>query len=145
MGHGEKIWFLCRLRSIAAHRDNFVWRLSVCVSVCLYCSHTFLVVTHSYVLQATHAYLGMLPLFWNLWRMYRSGFSQIEMYSADLLCCYIIYRTCNWDLQLDVSFYVIQILNLYVSYNFYINHLFIPLQVFPHFTHVLNRYWILYS
>ena len=37
--------FLCRLRSIAAHRDNFVRRLSVrsSVSVC----HTFLVVTHS--------------------------------------------------------------------------------------------------
>ena len=50
--------FLCRLRSIAAHRDNFVRRLpcpSVCVCVCL-------VVTHSYVLHATHAILGMLPL-----------------------------------------------------------------------------------
>ena len=49
--------FLCRLQSIAAHRDHyhFVWRLSVCPSVCL-------VVTHSYVSQATHALLGMLPL-----------------------------------------------------------------------------------
>ena len=62
--------FLCRLRSIAAHRDHFVQRLSVrpsiclsaCLSVCLSGSHTFLVVTHSYVLQATHAFLGMLPL-----------------------------------------------------------------------------------
>ena len=27
------ISFLCRLRSIATHRDHFVWRLSVCLSV----------------------------------------------------------------------------------------------------------------
>ena len=31
-------------------------------SVCLSDSQTFLVVTHSYVSQATHAFLGMLPL-----------------------------------------------------------------------------------
>ena len=54
--------FLCRLRSIAAHRDHFVRRLSVCACVCLFDSHTFLIVTHSYVSQATHAFLGMLPL-----------------------------------------------------------------------------------
>ena len=53
-------WFLCRLRSIAAHRDHFVRRLSVCVSVRVSGSHTFLLVTHSYVLQATHAFFGML-------------------------------------------------------------------------------------
>ena len=29
----QVLWFLCRLRSIAAHRDNFVWRLSVRPSV----------------------------------------------------------------------------------------------------------------
>ena len=49
--------FLCRLRSIAAHRDHFGWHLSICPSislcVCLSDSHTFLVVTHSYVSQAT--------------------------------------------------------------------------------------------
>ena len=43
---------LCHLRSIAAHRDNFVRHLFVCVcmraSVCPVV--TFLVVTHSYVL-----------------------------------------------------------------------------------------------
>ena len=52
--------FLCRLRSIAppAHRDHFVRRLAVC----LYGSHTFLVVTHSYVSQVTHTFLGMLPV-----------------------------------------------------------------------------------
>ena len=50
--------FLCRLRSIAAHRDHFVQRLSVCLSS----SHTVLVVSHSYDSQATHAFLGMLPL-----------------------------------------------------------------------------------
>ena len=54
--------FLCLLRSIAAHRDHFVRRLSVCACVCLSDSHTFLIVTHSYVSQATHAFLGMLPL-----------------------------------------------------------------------------------
>ena len=54
--------FLCRLRSIAAHRDHFVRRLSVCACVRLSDSHTFLIVTHSYVSQATHAFLGMLPL-----------------------------------------------------------------------------------
>ena len=54
--------FLCRLRSIAAHRDHFVRRLSVYACVCLSDSHTFLIVTHSYVSQATHAFLGMLPL-----------------------------------------------------------------------------------
>ena len=36
--------------------------LSVHLSVCLSGSHTFLVVTHSYVSQATHTFLGMLPL-----------------------------------------------------------------------------------
>ena len=49
---------LCRLRSIAAHRDHFVRHRSVCLSG----SYAFLVVTHSYVSQATHAFLGMLPL-----------------------------------------------------------------------------------
>ena len=33
-------YFLCRLRSIAAHRDHFVRRLSVCACVCLSGSHT---------------------------------------------------------------------------------------------------------
>ena len=49
---------LCHLRSIAAHRDHFVRRLSLRLSG----SHTFLVVTQSYVLQAIHAFLGMLPV-----------------------------------------------------------------------------------
>ena len=57
---------LCRLRSIAAHRDHFVRCLSVRLSVCLSGSHTFLVVTHSYVSQATPAFLGMLPLFYQV-------------------------------------------------------------------------------
>ena len=54
------ITFLCHLGSIAAHMDHFVRRLFVCLSG----SYSFLVVTHSYVLQATHAFLGMLPLFY---------------------------------------------------------------------------------
>ena len=51
---------LCRLGSIATHRDHFVRRLSVRPSVCLSfrLSHS-----HCYVSQATHAFLGMLPLF----------------------------------------------------------------------------------
>ena len=52
----------CRLRSIAAHRDHFVRRLSVCACVCLSDSRTFLIVTHTYVSRATHVFLGMLPL-----------------------------------------------------------------------------------
>ena len=40
-----RMLFLCRLRSIAAHRDHFVRRLSVCACVCLSDSHTFLIVT----------------------------------------------------------------------------------------------------
>ena len=48
--------FLCRLRSIVTHRDHFVRRPSVCLSVRL--SHS-----QSYVSQATHAFLRMLPLY----------------------------------------------------------------------------------
>ena len=54
---------LCRLRSIAAHRDHFVRRPSVCPSVCLSVCPSICHTFHSYVLQATHAFLGMLPLF----------------------------------------------------------------------------------
>ena len=59
------ITLLCRLSSIVtvSHRDHFFLRLSVCPSLCLSGSHTFLVVTHSYVSQTTHVFLGMLPLF----------------------------------------------------------------------------------
>ena len=53
--------FLCRLRSIAEHRDHFVRRL-LCVFLSVRYSHTFLLVMHSYVSQATHAFLGMLSL-----------------------------------------------------------------------------------
>ena len=55
-------WFFSRMLSIAAQRDHFLRRLSVCPSLCLSSSHTFLVVTPSHVSQATHAFLGMLPL-----------------------------------------------------------------------------------
>ena len=51
--------FLCRLRSIATHRDHFVRRPSVCLSVCPSVCHIF----QSYGSQATHAFLGMLPIF----------------------------------------------------------------------------------
>ena len=55
----RKLTLLCRLQSTAGHRDNFVRRLSVrpcvCPLVCLSGSHTYLVVTHSFVLRATHA------------------------------------------------------------------------------------------
>ena len=44
-------------------RDHFVLRMSVRPCVCL-SSNTFLVFTHSYVSQATHAFLGILPLFY---------------------------------------------------------------------------------
>ena len=49
--------------SPAKHKRHIEITLSgVCPSVCLFGSQTFLVVTHSYVSQATHAFLGMLPL-----------------------------------------------------------------------------------
>ena len=46
---GKMDFLLCHLRSIAVHRDHFVR--------CLSGSHTILVVTHSCVLQATHAFI----------------------------------------------------------------------------------------
>ena len=55
------MYWLCHLRSIAAHRDHFLRRLSVCLSV----SQTFLLAMHSYIMyvsHAIHAFLGMLPL-----------------------------------------------------------------------------------
>ena len=76
--------FLCRLRSIATHKDHFVRRLSVCLSVCLsvflsvrpsvclsfcpsvhpsVCLSVRLSHSYSYVSHATHAFLGMLLLF----------------------------------------------------------------------------------
>ena len=42
-------------------KHSSIWE-SLCPSVCLSSSHTFLVVMHSYVLYATHAFLRMLPL-----------------------------------------------------------------------------------
>ena len=56
VNHGE------RMNPIDFEGQRFVRRLSVCACVCLSDSHTFLIVTHSYVSQATHAFLGMLPL-----------------------------------------------------------------------------------
>ena len=75
--------FLCHLRSIAAHRDHFVRRLSVCACVCLSDSHTFLIVMHSYVWQATHAFLGMLPLCF------------IFVYNSFKYSCYWYYLFCS--------------------------------------------------
>ena len=49
---------------MGAHGYHFVQRLSMCV--CLSGSHTFLVVTHSYVSQATHAFLGLLPFLFDV-------------------------------------------------------------------------------
>ena len=79
------LFLLCRLRSIATHRDHFVCRLSVCLSVylsvTLFC-HTF----QSYVSQATHAFLGMLPLFYcvhfTVWT------TAVDDVSYSLMYCY---------------------------------------------------------
>ena len=76
--------FLCRLRSIAAHRDHFVWRLSVCLSG----SHTFLVGTQIYFSQVTHAFLGMLPL---CCVIYYTPFSQ---YLCSICCTEMKNSTC---------------------------------------------------
>ena len=63
----QTLQFLCRLQSIEHIGITLSGVclsvfLSVCPCVCLSISHTFLVVTHRYVSQATRAFLGMLPL-----------------------------------------------------------------------------------
>ena len=100
------IILLCRLRSIAALRDHFVRRLSVGLSVRLSGSHTFLVVTHSYVSQATHAFLGMLPLCYIFWWIFNCKKSNIRNLRLDqntliashnsLILCYKKIRTNGW-------------------------------------------------
>ena len=77
---------LCHLRSIAAHRDHLVRRLSIRLSG----SHTFLVVTHSYVSQATHAFLGMLPLFCLFVHLY-------AIQSLALTCIYSAVFKFGWE------------------------------------------------
>ena len=79
--------FLCRLRSIVAHRDHFVRR--VCRYVRLTDSHTFLVVTlflqvtHSFVSQATN--LDMLP-FWCFNILYQKWFfDMLQVHTFSLL------------------------------------------------------------
>ena len=62
---GGRLIFVSHTK-LAAQRDHFVRHLtvrsSVRPSVCLSGSHTFLVVMRSYVSQATHVFLGMLPV-----------------------------------------------------------------------------------
>ena len=86
--------FLCRLRSIAAHRDHFVRRLSVRLSV----SHTFLVVTHSYVSQATYAFFGMLPLCLKYFSEYNAAF-KVEISRKSKAFLRVIERkTCKCEI-----------------------------------------------
>ena len=63
--YSKAMLFSCCLQSLGAHMDHFVrcTAVHVCVFACLFSSHTFLVVIHSFVSQATHAFLGLLPLF----------------------------------------------------------------------------------
>ena len=58
---------------------------SVRSSVCLSGSHTFLVVTQSYVSQATHAFLGMLPLCFAQFACYNANFPHHWLYSQTRL------------------------------------------------------------
>ena len=89
---------LCRLRSIAAHRDHFVQSavsaVSIHVSVCLSSSLAFLIVTHSYVSQATHAFLRMLPLC-SLLRSFLYSFAFV--YKIDVPC---LAKTCVFILKI---------------------------------------------
>ena len=55
-------FFFCHLRSIVVHRDQSHCPVSFCPFVYVSGSHFTLVVRHSYVPQATHAFLGMLLL-----------------------------------------------------------------------------------
>ena len=60
--------------------------------VCLSGSHTFLVVTHSYVSQATHAFCGMLPLFTNHFAIIlcRQGRLVFWWFVCPFVCLYAI-------------------------------------------------------
>ena len=91
--------FLCRLRNIATHRDHFVRRPSVCPSVTLFCQ-----IFQSYVSQATHAFLGMLPLFLfcyerdfmsDLHKSKRRGLIDMLMKPLDILTIYSPSITLN--------------------------------------------------
>ena len=83
--------FLCCLQSVAAHivapRDHFVQRLSVRLSVRLFCSHTFLVVTRRNVLQATHAFHGMLPFLFLFCMPYFGEAGNIYIIKVTLFSC----------------------------------------------------------
>ena len=50
--------FVSPAKHCGTYRDHFVWRLCIRLSG----SNTFYVVTHSYVSQTTHPFLGMLPV-----------------------------------------------------------------------------------
>ena len=67
MFHGQHMHSLecCHYFCVAckASRHIGITLSDFCLSVCVSVSHTFLVVMQSYVSQATHAFLGMLPLF----------------------------------------------------------------------------------
>ena len=70
--------FLCRLQSIQ--------HIGITLSgVCLSGSHTFLVVTHNFVLQGTHAFLWMLPLFCKI-KFSASDFTMENTSKNGILC-----------------------------------------------------------
>ena len=72
----ERASFLCRLRSIAAHRDHFVQLLSVRLRVCLSDSHTFLVVTYSCFAGDTCIPRNAATMFRTMHTIYEVGSSQ---------------------------------------------------------------------
>ena len=64
--------------SPAKHSGTGITLSGVCLSVCLSGSHTFLVVVHSYVSQAIHAFIGMLPLHvWELLNTHWNNFNRL--------------------------------------------------------------------
>ena len=89
----KEVWSFCTDAESIWTGDGLQWGgvcnitpASHCLSVSLSSSHTFLVVTHSYVSQATHAFLGLLPLcfsyqlFWYImWRYIQNKRRLIEM------------------------------------------------------------------
>ena len=95
--------FLCCLQSIATHRDHFVCHPSVCPSICLYVCPSVTLFCHtfqSYVWQATHAFLGILPLFF-IWK-----WLNFVIFMRTFLC--VVFGICR-----------VKILNIIECFEFY--------------------------
>ena len=84
--------------------DHFVRRLSG--------SHTFLVVTHSCVSQATYTFLGMLPLSWGGGNMFQNCICICDNGAPRWIRCFFVWQnipcqtciTCPWGSNIGLRF-----------------------------------------